>query len=255
MTSPAAKVDDPRARQQEIILSSEARNLVWLALHQVVFRVGWIFKTESVIMPAVLDAIAVAAGLAEWRAVWAGFLPVLNRFGQSVPPVLFAGRLTGMRRKKISLIATTLLMGLPLLGMALPALAHPKDATWTTPALFLLLYGAFFCLAGLNSLSFNSVQGKLIQPARRGRLLALSASVGSVLAVLFAWWLMESWLEKPFGFSRLFAFTGACFLISGLCVLIVREPPDEAERQAPQSAGGNGAAADAPSGFWACSAK
>ena len=36
----------------------ETRNLVTMAVHQVVFRIGWIFKTESVIVPAFVDAVA-----------------------------------------------------------------------------------------------------------------------------------------------------------------------------------------------------
>ena len=63
----------------------ERRNLLLLALHQIVFRIGWIFKTESVIMPAVLDQLSGAGWLR-------GCMPVLNRFGQSVPPVFLADR-------------------------------------------------------------------------------------------------------------------------------------------------------------------
>ena len=35
----------------------ERRNTLWLECYQVVVRVGWIFKTETIIMPAVLDAV------------------------------------------------------------------------------------------------------------------------------------------------------------------------------------------------------
>ena len=38
--------------------AAASRNFLLLALHQVVIRVGWIFKTESVIIPAFLDSIA-----------------------------------------------------------------------------------------------------------------------------------------------------------------------------------------------------
>ena len=58
----------------------EGRNTFWLECHQVVIRVGWIFKTETIIMPAVLDAVVDSGFLR-------GLLPVLNRGGQSVPPL------------------------------------------------------------------------------------------------------------------------------------------------------------------------
>ena len=35
----------------------EKRNFLVLALYQIVMRIGWIFKTESIVMPAVLDTI------------------------------------------------------------------------------------------------------------------------------------------------------------------------------------------------------
>jgi hypothetical protein len=68
------------------IEAHEPRNLIVLALQQILIRVGWIFKTESIVMPAFIDAIG---GTAMMR----GCLPMLNRLGHSVPPVLFARRL------------------------------------------------------------------------------------------------------------------------------------------------------------------
>lgn len=63
--------------------SHEPRNIACLVTYQVVARVGWIFKTETVIMPAVLDA-CIASGMLR------GFLPVLNRIGTSLFPLVVA---------------------------------------------------------------------------------------------------------------------------------------------------------------------
>ena len=57
------------------------RNFLVLAWYQVVIRVGWIFKTESIIVPAFVDMIAGPG----WVR---GCLPALNRLGQSIPPVI-----------------------------------------------------------------------------------------------------------------------------------------------------------------------
>jgi ABC-2 type transport system permease protein len=70
----------------------ETRNTLWMELYQVVVRVGWIFKTETIIMPAVLDAVVDSGALR-------GLLPVLNRGGQSVPPLFAAGPLARLRAK------------------------------------------------------------------------------------------------------------------------------------------------------------
>ena len=68
-------------------MAVEKRNILSLVLHQILFRTAWIFKTESVIIPAFLDSIT--------EAGWVrGMLPPLNRFGQSVAPLLLSDRLS-----------------------------------------------------------------------------------------------------------------------------------------------------------------
>ena len=60
---------------------NHGRNFLLVSAYQIILRIGWIFKTESIIMPAVLDVIG-----GGWLAAW--LLPMLNRFGQSVPALV-----------------------------------------------------------------------------------------------------------------------------------------------------------------------
>ena len=214
---------------------SENRNLLLLALHQIAFRIGWIFKTESVIMPAVLDQVAGAG----WVR---GLLPILNRLGQSIPPVFAASPLQRMHRKKHALAMLPILMSVPFLVLAGLWIAGTFDhsgqgrAVWPV-VLFLFLYFAFFVFNGLYHLAFGTVQGKLIRPTRRGHLLRMSTFWGSIPATLTAWWLLSQWLQLPDGgFGRTFAFTGVCFFVSGLIVFTLVEPQDgsRAPRGLPQ---------------------
>ena len=86
--------DDSRAGLKETVSgitpekSTENFNFGVMSWHSVLIRTGWIFKTESIVMPAMLDALSGAAWIR-------GFLPMLNRFGQSVPPLLAAGYVRG----------------------------------------------------------------------------------------------------------------------------------------------------------------
>ena len=80
------------------------RNFIRLALFQISLRVGWIFKTESVIIPAFLDII----GGQGWLR---GCLPMLNRFGQSIPPMLVSQQVSNLPKKKLALAVTTFCMG------------------------------------------------------------------------------------------------------------------------------------------------
>ncbi len=205
------------------IESRQSRNLLLLAVHQIVFRIGWVFKTESVIMPAFLDLVA-GPGCGWLR----GWMPMLNRFGQNVTPVFFAERLRATRLKKRGLAAYVLLMSLPLGALALVWLTFgrqsPKSMIW----LFLVLYFIFFVFNGLYHVSFGTVQGKLIRPTRRGRLLLVSTALGTIPAMGAVWWLLPGWLGAPdWGFGCIFGFTAVCIFLSGLIALALSEPPDD----------------------------
>ncbi|MHC4406828.1 MAG: MFS transporter, partial [Planctomycetota bacterium] len=206
---------------QPQIESRERGNLLLLALHQIVLRTGWLFKTESVIIPAFLDTVTGGVG---WIR---GCLPVLNRLGQCVTPVFCADYLRAMRHKKRALAAFAVLMSLPFGALAAVWFATAGEERSWMPGFFLTLYLAFFVFYGLYLVSFGTVQGKLIRPTKRGRLILMSTFWGTLPAIVFAYWLMQDWLASgKEEFGCIFAFTAVCFFLSGLIVLAVHEPGD-----------------------------
>lgn len=205
----------------------EPRNLLLLACHQIVLRVGWIFKTESVIMPAFLDHLAGVVGQASGAGWLRGFLPVLNRLGQSVPPIFAADFLRRLRHKKWALAVCAGLMSLPFLVMSAVWFAHRGAMQPWMPWLFLGLYLAFFVVYGLYLLAFGTVQGKLIRPTRRGKLLLMSTFWGVFPATLVALWLMPGWLDVPPKWGHIFAFVAGAFFLSGLVALTLSEPGED----------------------------
>jgi MFS family permease len=202
------------------IESHESRNLLVLALHNIVLRIAWIFKTESVIMPAFLDAVAGAGWLR-------GCLPFLNRIGQSVPSLAFSERVRQARRKKRALFLFSVLMAGPFLLLSLLwTTLYREGSLWMAPA-FLVLYFLFFTANGWNQLTFGTLQGKLIRAHRRGRLMALAGTLGAVPAILCAWFLLQRWVALPdHGFGWIFLFTGSGFLVAALVAIAVWEPAD-----------------------------
>lgn len=205
----------------ELSPSEESRNFIALAVYQILLRTGWIFKTESIIMPAVLDTLSGAGWVRGW-------LPVLNRFGYSVPPLLMARRIKVMRRKKWSLFSSTIYMTLAFLGMAMLFRVDRLRFEHWLPTIYLVLYAVFFIANGVSQLSFNTLQGKLVTATKRGRLLLVSNTIGALTAIGSAIWLLPQWLATdPPRFDLVFAFSGALFAASCVSTLFTAEKPDE----------------------------
>src|SRR6478752_594870 len=166
----------------------EARNFWILVMYQVILRAGWIFKTESVVMPHAADALDSTGLTRSW-------LPLLNRFGQSVPPVLAARRIKNLPKKQRAFMMTTAAMTLSFFGMTGLWLVPGLASSQLSPLLFLILYGLFFAAMGVNQLTYNTIQGKLIRPTWRGRLLMLADFVGASAAMVCAAVLLLQWLH------------------------------------------------------------
>jgi hypothetical protein len=220
-------VAPPEQERRAAIESAEPRNLLVLSAFQVLLRVGWIFKTETVIMPDFVDAIAGAGWIR-------GLLPVLNRVGQSLPPLCFAENIQRSRSKTRSLLWITLLMAAPFLALGgIWAVLNDQRPPWLPP-LFLVLYFVFFSLNGLNQQAFGTAQGKLIKAVRRGWLLGVSGFIGSLSAVGAAIWLLPGWLRMPnnAGYAPIFLFNGGMYVVGGAVLLLAREPRDPRQRGA-----------------------
>ena len=213
------------------------RNLLVIAAYQVTVRIGWIFKTETIIMPAILDAVADAGFLR-------GMLPVIGRFGQSLPPLAFASRLSRMPLKKRPLVVTTLALAgcFGLLAAAWSVLAgrHPL----LLAVIYLTLYAGFAVSNGRNLLVLATLQGKLVPVASRGRLMLLNTTVGSVLAIAAAVVLLGPWLEAgESAFDNIFLTTAVFFALAAFVPMLIHEPATLSESAADSGRRGQGIAA------------
>ncbi len=196
------------------------QNFLVLVLYSVIVRTGWIFKTESIIMPAILDAI----GGGGWMR---GCLPMLNRIGQSLPPLLAAERIRQAAYQKQVLSLFVMLMGASFLLLALVWGSAEKDRPVWLPYLYLAVYGFFWLCVGIHNLSISLLYGKLVAADARGRLMLVGMTLGAVSAVAFAWFLMRRWLAGgPAEFVWLFLFTGMAFVVAGMVAWALQENPD-----------------------------
>jgi MFS family permease len=189
-------------------------------------RIGWIFKTESIVMPAVLDVI----GGSGWLR---GCLPMLNRLGQSVPPFLASDLVRNRPTKKWILVGSSCTMGACFLVLSLIWTVTGGTATWYLPILFLVVYAIFFVATGINQLVVNTLIGKLIRVRRRGLLALIGTGLGALLAVVCAYFLLLRWLPpgdvpaNAYRFDWIFGLTGSMFVIGGISAMFWIERPDE----------------------------
>lgn len=205
-----------------------SRNFMLLTLYQVVLRCGWIFKTESIIIPAVLDLIAGSGWIR-------GFLPILGRIGQSCPPLLYADRLRNLPLKKWSLFGTSLAMAVAFGGLASLFIPGVDSAIGESAMVvgFLGFYFLFFCATGLNQLGFGTSQGKLIPPHLRGRLMLASNVIGAIIAISLAATLLPRWLQgNAIQVNWIFGFAALSFVLSAMTVIGLQEKRDRTEKKA-----------------------
>lgn len=205
------------------------RNFWTLSAYSVCERVAWVFKTETVIMPAFLDAVG---GTATAR----GLLPILSRLGSSVPQYLLAPQLQGARRLGPVLALASFAQAVPWL--LLSVFCWSGSATGVTWILgFLAAYAGFWIANGMVLLAQGLLQGKLVPASFRGRLLAVSnfLGCGAGIAAIFIWMIPTlRTADGASGFTSVFIATGTFFTLSAAFCMFLSEP--EAVRE-PSHAG------------------
>ncbi len=164
-------------------------------------------------MPAFMDLIGGAA----WQR---GCLPMLNRLGQSIVPLLFSDQIRNVPRKRNWLCMTSVMMGGCFLALAVLWWISGGQRTVWWPFCFLFVYALFFTATGMNQVLFSTLTGKLIRENYRGRLAAVGSLVGGTGAIILALICLRPWLQSTEAFhpqfGLIFGFTGVLFVAAGI---------------------------------------
>ncbi len=197
------------------------RNFACLTLNQIFLRIGWIFRTESVLIPAFLDSL----GAASWQR---GLLPTVGRLGQSLPQLFAAAWLGHRPTYRRHAITATVLLAIP--WAALAALLNRGLPTTTMLWLFLFLYTFSWFAFGVYSLLIGTLQGKLIAIRERGKLLAVSNATGCVLSTVAAGLLLPRWISQGnAGYTLIFLTAAIGFVAAALALAPAIEHASEFE--------------------------
>lgn len=204
--------------QPDQALRRETANVLILATHQILFRLGWLFKTETVVVPTLVDYVAGPGWVRGW-------LPTFSRLGQSLPPLFMSGRWGRCGRFKWYLAASAGFMAGLFAGAAWMWRVTGVHKPWWVCPIILALYFGFFVANGFYQVLFGSLQGKLIRPERRGQLLQLSTFLGTIPSVILGWVLLRRWFADPGeGFGFIFMAAALGFGSSALVALAIWEP-------------------------------
>lgn len=207
----------PVERENAVPESAERRNFVSISAYQVLLRMGWIFKTESVIVPAALDSI----GGSGWVR---GCLPMLNRVGQSFPPLLAWPLVQAAKRQQRWLAFTTALMGVLFCLLACVWLTGFYQAGRMAQLAFLFIYALFFVAVGINQLTVSVLIGKLIRANLRGRLMLTVNIFGCIVSISCAWFILRHWLgDGDASFGAIFGMAGILFIIAAVSSFMIEE--------------------------------
>jgi len=197
----------------------QQRNLWLLIVHQIVFRVGWTFKTESVVLPSFLDHLA-----GPGAGIYRGFLPILSRLGQGILPLAASSVVQVFQHKRSLLALATCLLAIPLSLFAIIAMIYGQLSGGFLAVAFLGGYFVFSAVYGIYQVVFNTIQGKLVEPEKRGRLMSFSTFWGTFPAVVAALFFLRPWLRdgEP-RYDSVFLSAAILFTVSGVLCLFLRE--------------------------------
>ena len=204
----------------------ENRNFATFAANQILMRMGWVFKTESVIVPAFFDTLSKSDFLR-------GFLPVSFRLVQSLAQIFLAQRVAQAPFKQP--IFTTSVFGMTLSWLVIAIAAGASRLPPSVAAAIFLAVYTLQCFAyGCNRLVVGTLQGKLIRAEERGLLLTRGPFFGSVLAIAVACRFMYEWLgDATPGYAAVFGASAVCYGVAAIVSFYFVETPSPPQKSRP----------------------
>jgi MFS family permease len=201
------------------------RNFIAFLVDYFMFDVGMNFLSQTAVLPSLVRHLTDSAPLI-------GLVSTLQTGGWLLPQLIAASYVASQPRKKPYIVIPALIGRLtyPLLAFAIWKLAVPSPDL--TLILLFVSITIFFASDGLASVPWFDLLSKSLPATRRGRLIGLSQMTGGITSVgagiAVGYILGPSGPDFPANYATLFAIASACFLISLIAILPIKEQPDTA---------------------------
>jgi MFS family permease len=197
----------------------------------VFFGVGLAFASQTTVLPSFVATLTSSTLLI-------GLVSTLANGGWLLPQLFAANATAGLPRRKPAIVVPAIANRIlflaigPLMWVLVPR--SPRAAV----AVFLALFGAFYVLDGIASVSWLDMLAKLTRPQLRARLISVgqagSGLAGVAAGVLVGLILASRRLPYPANYVLLISLGAVMFTISlGLISLIREEPEHTGERPLP----------------------
>lgn len=227
LASEPARDSDGRSDDDNLMseLTPEAaaaypRNFRAMALYTSFMQMGWIFKTESTVIPMFVTLLTT-------NPLLISVVPILSRLPQFVSQFLFLGVVHRARRRKRVLIIATTIFTLAWGGIAATLRFGGALSPTALLVVFLALYAVGWTAMGVERVSNRVMQATLIPARRRGRVFGIGGSVGRFSA-LASGAVIADYMSRAtdfrMNFALLFGLAFAFFVLTVLCQLTFREP-------------------------------
>lgn len=201
------------------------RNFAANVLYSVFLRIGWIYKTESTVIPGFVTSLTS-------HPLLISLTPMISRVSQFLPQFLFLGVVERAPRKKPMFLGVTTLFALSwgVLSATLWLGRELPKALLLT--IFFLSYSVGWVCTGISAVLDRVMLGRLIPTRRRGRVFAVAGPLGSYSVVLsgpLIAYLLSHGGDFPRNYGMVFGIGSVMFLLAVASATLIREPPEKRE--------------------------
>lgn len=208
---------------EEFVQLHRRRNFFALGLYSIAFNIGWLFKTESIIVASFVRTLG-ASNLVQ------GLFPMMNQLGSTIPQLLMANWVGHLAHKKRLMLGTFSLYFVLWFIMFLVLRMIPFEHKSAILGIFLFVNMIFAFNLGCNSVVGSIIFGKVVPFDIRGRLMTFTGVIGGVAAVgctfLVVRPIMEASSANPLApYAMLFLLCSLLFLAAWFALMFIKEPP------------------------------
>lgn len=194
------------------------------------FGLGLVFASTTTILPGFISHLS-------GSAVLVGLIISLTEGAWRAPQLLFANWLANKPRKKQYLTRAGLIGRPAYLVLSIALMLGAAKVPPLAIALFFVLHTMMYLALSIDTLVWWDVLAKAIPAKRRGRVLGYSTALRGVISIgvglLIATLLGDSGPGFPTAYTICFAAGGACFMLSLVSWLLVKEPAESVVEKRP----------------------